>query len=86
MQSQMLPPLGESCKYGLVFKLITFYRANSFALFLKSQRKWTSPSLTPGSISEFRKRMKQHGYASHMVLPHGSYLINLGNPDKFVQQ
>ena len=61
------------------------YRASSFALFLKSQRKWTSPSLTPGSVSEVRKRMKQHGYASHMVLPHGNYLINLGNPDKFVQ-
>jgi AP endonuclease 1 len=65
----------------------TYYvsRANSFALFLKSRLKWKSPPLTPESVSEFRKRMKQHGYASNMVLPHGIYLINLGNPDKFVQ-
>lgn len=29
--------------------------------------------------------MKQYGYANNMVLPHGNYLINLGNPDRFVQ-
>ncbi|KAF8176776.1 xylose isomerase-like protein, partial [Pholiota molesta] len=55
--------------------------ANAFALFLKSQRKWTSPPLTESSIAEFKKRMEEHGYTSKMVLPHGSYLINLGNPD-----
>ncbi|KAF8163804.1 xylose isomerase-like protein [Crassisporium funariophilum] len=55
--------------------------ANAFALFLKSQRKWTSPPLTSDSISEFKKRMKEYGYGNRMVLPHGSYLINLGNPD-----
>ncbi|KAF8801692.1 AP endonuclease [Phlegmacium glaucopus] len=55
--------------------------ANAFALFLKAHRKWTSPSLTPQSILEFKKRMKQYGYANNMVLPHGNYLINLGNPD-----
>ncbi|KAF8967369.1 xylose isomerase-like protein [Flammula alnicola] len=56
--------------------------ANAFALFVKSQRKWTSPPLTNDSITEFKKRMKEHKYTSRMVLPHGSYLINLGNPDK----
>ncbi|KAF9476426.1 AP endonuclease [Pholiota conissans] len=55
--------------------------ANAFALFLKSQRKWTSPPLTDTSIAEFKKRMKEYRYTSKMVLPHGSYLINLGNPD-----
>ncbi|CAA7271167.1 unnamed protein product [Cyclocybe aegerita] len=55
--------------------------ANSFALFLKSQRKWTSPPLSESSISEFKRRMKEYGYTSNLVLPHGSYLINLGNPD-----
>ncbi|KAJ3513133.1 hypothetical protein NLJ89_g3121 [Agrocybe chaxingu] len=58
--------------------------ANSFALFLKSQRKWTSPPLSESSISEFKRRMKEYGYTSNLVLPHGSYLINLGNPDLFV--
>ncbi|KZO97759.1 AP endonuclease [Calocera viscosa TUFC12733] len=55
--------------------------ANAFALFLKSQRKWTSPPLTEDSISLFKARMTKYGYDTGMVLPHGSYLINLGNPD-----
>ncbi|KAG2019584.1 endonuclease IV [Coprinopsis cinerea AmutBmut pab1-1] len=54
---------------------------NAFALFLKSQRKWTSAALTEESISTFKKRMKEFGYAPGDVLPHGSYLVNLGNPD-----
>ncbi|KZT51174.1 AP endonuclease [Calocera cornea HHB12733] len=55
--------------------------ANAFALFLKSQRKWSSPPLTEDSISLFKARMTKYGYDAGMVLPHGSYLINLGNPD-----
>lgn len=75
------------CDYGLIKTFdshTTIFRANSFALFLKSHRKWTSVPLTPESILNFKKRMKQYGYANNMVLPHGNYLINLGNPDKFV--
>ncbi|KZP19724.1 AP endonuclease [Athelia psychrophila] len=55
--------------------------ANSFALFLKSQRKWTSPALTEHSIKAFKARLESFGYSPAHVLPHGSYLINLGNPD-----
>ncbi|KAG6877383.1 hypothetical protein C0993_007903 [Termitomyces sp. T159_Od127] len=55
--------------------------ANAFALFLKSQRKWTSPPLTPESIATFKERMVEYGYSSSVILPHGSYLINLGNVD-----
>ncbi|RXW12458.1 hypothetical protein EST38_g13397 [Candolleomyces aberdarensis] len=58
--------------------------ANAFALFLKSQRKWTSPALQDTSITLFKKRMKDFDYDPKHVLPHGSYLINLGNPDRFV--
>ncbi|KAG7090059.1 hypothetical protein E1B28_011676 [Marasmius oreades] len=56
--------------------------ANSFALFLKSQRKWVSPPLTDSSILLFKERMKQLSYDPKHILPHGSYLINLGNPDQ----
>ena len=56
--------------------------ANAFALFLKSQRKWTSPPLSEQSILEFKKRMQNFGYESRHVIPHGSYLINLANPDR----
>ncbi|KAI5116240.1 hypothetical protein M0805_001234 [Coniferiporia weirii] len=55
--------------------------ANSFALFLKSQRKWASPALDERSIALFKSRMKMFAYEPHHILPHGSYLINLGNPD-----
>ncbi|XP_006457703.1 hypothetical protein AGABI2DRAFT_114752 [Agaricus bisporus var. bisporus H97] len=55
--------------------------ANAFALFLKSQRKWTSPPLSEDSIKSFKERMIEHKYTADVVLPHGSYLINLGNPD-----
>ncbi|KAJ7071781.1 xylose isomerase-like protein [Mycena belliarum] len=55
--------------------------ANSFALFVKSQRKWTSPALTEASISGFKAKLTEHGYDPRHILPHGSYLINLGNPD-----
>ncbi|KAJ4500320.1 xylose isomerase-like protein, partial [Lentinula lateritia] len=55
--------------------------ANAFALFVKSQRKWISPPLTESSISLFKSRMKELSYNPKYILPHGSYLINLGNPD-----
>ncbi|KAJ7765665.1 xylose isomerase-like protein [Mycena metata] len=55
--------------------------ANSFALFVKSQRKWTSPPLTESTISSFKAALIEHGYEARHILPHGSYLINLGNPD-----
>ncbi|KAE9408628.1 AP endonuclease [Gymnopus androsaceus JB14] len=55
--------------------------ANAFALFLKSQRKWVSPALKESSIVSFKTLMKEHSYSPKQVLPHGSYLINLGNPD-----
>ncbi|ESK89722.1 apurinic apyrimidinic endonuclease [Moniliophthora roreri MCA 2997] len=55
--------------------------ANAFAFFPKSQRKWVSPALTATSIQAFKTRMKELNYDPNHVLPHGSYLINLGNPD-----
>ena len=57
-------------------------RANAFAIFLKSQRKWESNALKEESITKFKARMKAFGYSASHVLPHGSYLVNLGNPDK----
>ncbi|OBT93112.1 hypothetical protein VE01_08969 [Pseudogymnoascus verrucosus] len=56
--------------------------ANSLALFLKSQRKWTSPPLAPSATSEFLSLSKQHSYdPSKHILPHGSYLVNLAQSD-----
>ncbi|KAF3762440.1 hypothetical protein M406DRAFT_25381, partial [Cryphonectria parasitica EP155] len=56
---------------------------NALALFLKSQRKWTSPPLDPAARDAFHAAAKDSSYAAGLhVLPHGSYLVNLAQPDK----
>ncbi|KAG1827636.1 xylose isomerase-like protein [Suillus subaureus] len=60
--------------------------ANAFALFVKSQRKWDSPPLSVGNVDAFKRRMREFGYSPKHVLPHGSYLVNLGNPDEEKRQ
>ena len=57
------------------------HRATACAIFLKSQRKWESNALKEESITAFKARMKSFGYSPSLILPHGSYLVNLGNPD-----
>lgn len=54
----------------------------AFALFLKNERRWVSKPMTPESISQFKASCEAHKYNPRTdVLPHGSYLINLANPD-----
>jgi deoxyribonuclease-4 len=55
--------------------------AKAFAFFTKNQRQWVSSPLTRKSIDAFRDNCKKFGYKPHQILPHDSYLINLGNPD-----
>lgn len=56
--------------------------ANAFALFLKSQRKWANPDLNPEHAIQFKSLCCDRGYdAASQVLPHGSYLVNLAQPD-----
>ncbi len=56
--------------------------AKAFALFTKNQRQWTAAPLTCESIDLFKQRCEEYGYAAKHILPHDSYLINLGNPEK----
>lgn len=57
--------------------------ANSFALFLKSPRKWVSPDIKDEEANEFKRLCEKYGYDPRKdVLPHGSYFINLANPDQ----
>ena len=56
--------------------------ATAFALFTKNQRQWVAPQLTQQQVATFRTAMEQAGYGAHQVLPHDSYLINLGHPDE----
>lgn len=56
--------------------------ATAFALFTKNQRQWIAPPLSVKSIDQFKKNCEMAGYTPNQILPHDSYLINLGNPDK----
>ncbi|CAI5758175.1 unnamed protein product [Candida verbasci] len=56
--------------------------ANSFALFLKSPRKWVSPMYKDEEVEKFHQLCEKFNYNPKTdILPHGSYFINLGNPD-----
>ena len=56
--------------------------ANAFALFTKNQRQWVSKPLTAESIDLFRKNCEKYGFLPEYILPHDSYLINLGHPEE----
>ncbi len=55
--------------------------ANGFALFTKNQRQWFAKPLSEKSITKFKEWMQEHGFNADAVLPHDSYLINLGHPE-----
>jgi deoxyribonuclease-4 len=55
--------------------------ARAFALFTKNQRQWFSAPLSKTSISEFRENCEKLDYKPFQILPHDSYLINLGHPE-----
>lgn len=55
--------------------------ADAFALFTKNQRQWVAKALTVDSINLFKGRVKESGLDTRYILPHDSYLINLGHPD-----
>ncbi len=55
--------------------------ANAFALFTKNQRQWVAKPLTPESIDAFKQNCAAHNIGPEYILPHDSYLINLGHPE-----
>lgn len=55
--------------------------ARAFAMFTKNQRQWVSGPLTLASIKLFRENCEKYDYKPFQILPHDSYLINLGSPD-----
>lgn len=56
--------------------------ANAFALFTRNQRSWVSKPLATDEINSFRSLLAERGFEPQYVLPHDSYLINLGSPDE----
>jgi len=56
--------------------------ARAFALFTKNQRQWVAKPLDSETIDKFKKALDESGILPKHVLPHDSYLINLGHPEK----
>ncbi len=55
--------------------------AKAFALFTKNQRQWVAKELDTDTIDRFKKVLDESGILPKHVLPHDSYLINLGHPE-----
>ncbi len=56
--------------------------AKAFALFTKNQRQWVAKPLSEKSIAAFKANLARVAIAPEQVLPHDSYLINLGHAEK----
>lgn len=60
--------------------------AKAFALFTKNQRQWNAKPLEEESIEKFKSALASSGILPKHILPHDSYLINLGHPDQEKRQ
>lgn len=55
--------------------------ANAFAFFTRNQRQWVSKPFEDKNIKLFKSRCEELGFSPNHILPHASYLINLGHPE-----
>ena len=55
--------------------------AKAFAFFTKNQRQWFAKSLSDENIAAFKINLEKTGISPKYILPHDSYLINLGHPE-----
>lgn len=55
--------------------------ATAFALFTKNQRQWRAAPLASEVIERFKTACATYDYTPAQILPHDSYLINLGHPE-----
>ncbi|XP_022092670.1 DNA-(apurinic or apyrimidinic site) lyase-like [Acanthaster planci] len=56
--------------------------SRAFALFLRSQRQWNAKPLEEEPAEKFRQACREHNFLPHLILPHGSYLLNCGSPNE----
>ncbi|MCI1684100.1 MAG: deoxyribonuclease IV [Bacteroides sp.] len=56
--------------------------ANAFALFTKNQRQWVAKPIPEDSVNQFKENCKTYHLDAAYILPHDSYLINLGHPEE----
>lgn len=60
--------------------------ARAFALFTKNQKQWAAKPLDDETIGLFKDNLAKSGILPKHVLPHDSYLINLGHPEEDKRQ
>ncbi len=58
------------------------YGANSFALFTKPAIQWSGNIISESASDGFIDKCKKKFFSKEAILPHASYLINMGNPDE----
>jgi deoxyribonuclease-4 len=56
--------------------------ARAFALFTKNQKQWKAKPLTDDEIVKFKEYCAEGDFPADYILPHDSYLINLGAPEQ----
>ncbi len=56
--------------------------AKAFALFTKNQKRWDAKPFDTETLDKWFKNLEESGILPKHILPHDSYLINLGNPDE----
>ncbi|QCI15828.1 deoxyribonuclease IV [Buchnera aphidicola] len=54
--------------------------ATAFSFFTKNQLQWFSPPLMKQKIDNFKLSCIKYKFTPQQILPHSSYLINLGHP------
>lgn len=62
-------------------KMAAEMSARAFSFFVRPQRTWKAKPMDPLVAESFRTLCKEHGYSPHLILPHGSYLGNLGSSE-----
>lgn len=55
--------------------------AKAFALFTKNQKQWFANPFSKSNIKAFRDNCEKYDFKPFQILPHDSYLINLGHPE-----
>ena len=60
--------------------------AKAFALFTKNQKQWAAKPLDEETIALFKENLSKSGILPKHILPHDSYLINLGHPEEDKRQ
>lgn len=56
--------------------------ARAFALFTRNPSRWHSSAIPESEADAFKANCAKFGYTPDVILPHDSYLINLGSPEE----